>query len=202
MSEEKREGGQLGEGQAESGVEARGEARGQSHAQPHAPTHAEAPAPIRGEELRRRLRDLLSVYVIVNASTPLELVEKLLDAGVGTIQLREKELPPADQVPIAKKLQALCQEKGALFVVNDFVDVALAANADGVHVGQEDETAASARRRLGSENIIGVSARTPDRLSNPQRTARTTSASVQFTPARRKWSGRLGDRNSSPALGR
>lgn len=114
------------------------------------------------DDLRRRLRDLLSVYVIVNASTPLEVVEELLTAGVGTIQLREKRLDPPDQVPVAKKLQALCRAKGALFVVNDFVDVALAAGADGVHVGQQDEAAASARRRLGPDRIIGVSAHLPE----------------------------------------
>lgn len=114
------------------------------------------------DDLRRRLRDVLSVYVIVSASTPLALVDELLAAGVGTIQLREKRLAPPEQVPIAKKLQALCRQKGALFVVNDFVDVAVAAGADGVHVGQEDEAAASARRRLGPQRIVGVSTHSPE----------------------------------------
>ena len=95
-------------------------------------------------------------------STPLELVERLLETGVGTIQLREKILPPREQVPIAKELQALCREKGALFVVNDFVDVALDSGADGVHVGQQDEAATEARRRMGPDKIIGVSAGLPD----------------------------------------
>lgn len=113
-------------------------------------------------QLRRRLPDLLSVYVIVNASTPLDVVEQLLAAGVGTIQLREKSLAPAKQIPIAKELQALCQERGALLVVNDFVDVVLASGADGVHVGQQDEAAATARRRLGPDKIIGVSTGFPD----------------------------------------
>lgn len=117
---------------------------------------------MRSEDLRGRLRDLLSVYVIVNAKTPLEMVERLLDAGVGTIQLREKHLPPKEQVPVARDLQALCQKKGALFVVNDFVDVALEAGADGVHVGQQDEAATSARLRLGPHKIIGVSAGLPE----------------------------------------
>ena len=117
---------------------------------------------LRAAQLRQSLAKLLSLYVIVNASTPLDLVERLLDAGVGTIQLREKQLPPGDQVPIAKRLQALCEEKGALFVVNDFVDVALAAGADGVHVGQQDESVVSARRRLGPNRIVGVSVGSPE----------------------------------------
>lgn len=174
MLEEKRGGGREAQpnpqpqAQACTGswAQSRSQSRVQSGAQlrvsAHAPSDVQAPEATRGEALRRRLRDLLSVYVIVNASTPLELVEQLLDAGVGTIQLREKELPPPEQAPVAKELQALCQEKGALFVVNDFVDVALDSGADGVHVGQEDEAAASARRRLGPEKIIGVSARTPE----------------------------------------
>ena len=65
-------------------------------------------------------------------------------------------------MPVARDLQALCQKKGALFVVNDFVDVALEAGADGVHVGQQDEAATSARLRLGPHKIIGVSAGLPE----------------------------------------
>src|SRR5690606_6618970 len=72
-----------------------------------------------------------------------------------------KALAPVDQVSAAQRLQGLCQKKGALFVVNDFVDVALASGADGVHVGQQDEAAGAARRRLGPERIIGVSAGSP-----------------------------------------
>lgn len=116
----------------------------------------------RGEQLRGQLSHLLSVYVLVNASTPLDLVERLLKAGVGTIQLREKRLPPDDQVSIACQLQALCKAHGALFVVNDYVDVALAADADGVHVGQQDESASMARQKLGPEKILGVSASFPE----------------------------------------
>lgn len=123
---------------------------------------AESRSESRVEYLRRRLRSLLSLYVIVNASTPLDLVEQLLEVGVGAIQLREKRLPPQEQVPVARRLQALCAKKGALFVVNDFVDVALASGADGVHVGQGDEAAASARRRLGPDRILGVSTGSPE----------------------------------------
>lgn len=162
MSDEMRAPGPSGGSPAECQSEGRAERRSGDGAASESGDPAASRPETRGEELRRRLRDLLSVYVIVNASTPLDLIEQLLDAGVGTIQLREKELPPPDQVPIAKKLQALCQEKGALFVVNDFVDVALEAGADGVHVGQEDEAAASARQRLGPDKIIGVSAGIPE----------------------------------------
>jgi thiamine-phosphate pyrophosphorylase len=60
-------------------------------------------------------------------------------------------------LPQARAIQALCRSRGALFIVNDRVDLALAADADGAHVGQEDVPAASARRLLGPRRLLGVS---------------------------------------------
>lgn len=110
---------------------------------------------------KRRLEEQLALYLIVDAKTPLHLVEKLLDAGVGTIQLREKTLSPGLQVPVARQLLRLCRAKGALFLVNDHVDVALAVGADGVHIGQDDMPVSEARLLLGPDAVIGATARTP-----------------------------------------
>lgn len=106
------------------------------------------------------LEQRLALYVIVDGKTPLDLVERLLDAGVGSIQLRDKQISAGEQVHIARQLQRICRAKGALFFVNDHVDVALAMGADGVHIGQDDMPLKEARLLLGPHALIGVTAKT------------------------------------------
>ncbi len=84
----------------------------------------------------------------------------LLDAGARIIQYREKELGVRAMIEQAKKVKELCRSYGAIFIVDDRVDVAYAVDADGVHLGQEDFPADVARKMLG-DAIIGVSASTP-----------------------------------------
>lgn len=81
-----------------------------------------------------------------------------IDGGAGIVQLREKHLDHDAFLKEAKRFVALCREKGALSIINDDVDIALAADADGVHVGQEDLAAGRAREVLGPDKIVGVSA--------------------------------------------
>ncbi|HYF93733.1 MAG TPA: hydroxyethylthiazole kinase [Symbiobacteriaceae bacterium] len=101
------------------------------------------------------LADRLSVYVIVSGKTPLTVLEQVLQSGVGTIQFREKTLPYREQVPIARAMRNLCDRYGALFLINDRVDLALAVGAGGVHLGQDDLPIEEARRLLGPDAIIG-----------------------------------------------
>jgi len=82
-------------------------------------------------------------------------VERALDAGCTVIQYREKEKCTRDMVSEAGRIRGLCAGR-ALFLVNDRVDVALAAGADGVHLGQDDMPFELARRILGPERIIGL----------------------------------------------
>ncbi len=89
-----------------------------------------------------------------------EQVEAALKGGVTCVQLREKELDSAAFLAEAKEIQGLCRSYGVPFLINDNVEIALACGADGVHLGQKDMDAADARKRLGKEMIIGVSART------------------------------------------
>lgn len=103
------------------------------------------------------LSERLACYVIVSGTTPLEVVEAVLEAGVKSIQFREKHLPVRDQVAPAARMRELCRQAGALFLVNDRVDLAQAVEADGVHLGQEDLPAAAARRMLGPDAVIGIS---------------------------------------------
>ena len=85
------------------------------------------------------------------------IAEAALAGGADMIQLRDKTGSLRDLLPQARAIQALCRSRGALFIVNDRVDLALAADADGAHVGQEDLPAASARRLLGPRRLMGVS---------------------------------------------
>ncbi|HEX2037322.1 MAG TPA: thiamine phosphate synthase [Chloroflexota bacterium] len=111
------------------------------------------------------LRDSLRLYLL--ADTGLVPPGRLPDAvaaairgGVTLVQLRAKQATTLEQVKLARELLAVCHDAGLPFLVNDRVDVALAAGADGVHVGhigQEDMEPADARRLLGPTAIVGVS---------------------------------------------
>jgi thiamine-phosphate pyrophosphorylase len=73
------------------------------------------------------------------------------------VQLREKERPSGTLLPLAERLRARCREAGVAFIVNDRVDLALALDADGVHLGQEDLPPRLARPLLRAGMILGVS---------------------------------------------
>jgi thiamine-phosphate pyrophosphorylase len=83
-----------------------------------------------------------------------------LDGGATVIQLRDKSASTRKLIEEGRELRALTQAKGALLIVNDRIDVALAVNADGAHVGQDDMPVALARRLLGAHRLLGVSAAT------------------------------------------
>lgn len=89
-----------------------------------------------------------------------EQVEAALKGGVTCVQLREKELDETAFLQEAKDICALCRRYGVPFIVNDNVDVAIACQADGIHVGQEDMTAGEVRRRVGDAMLLGVSVHT------------------------------------------
>lgn len=96
----------------------------------------------------------------LNGRTLFSVVKESLDGGVTFLQLREKELDEAHFLEEAKELQKLCREYQIPFIINDNVDIAIAMNADGVHVGQSDMEAGDVRAKLGPDKIIGVSAQT------------------------------------------
>ena len=87
-----------------------------------------------------------------------EQVESALRGGATMVQLREKQLDAEGILREARELAHLCKQYGVPFILNDNVDLALACGADGVHVGQDDLAAAEARRKLGPDKIVGVSA--------------------------------------------
>jgi thiamine-phosphate pyrophosphorylase len=114
-------------------------------------------------ETKPRLLDFTDValYAITPESSDKEFLltstEKLLKGGVDAVQLRNRSLTDRDLLDLGKKLKALCVEHGALFLVNNRVDVALATDADGLHLGHEDLPVSFARGLLGHRKIIGMS---------------------------------------------
>ncbi len=94
---------------------------------------------------------------------PAALLRDAIEGGVTCFQFREKgagALTGGAKLALAKTLQAVCQEHAIPFIVNDDVDLAIAARADGIHVGQDDESAAAIRALIGPSAIVGVSAHT------------------------------------------
>ncbi len=89
-----------------------------------------------------------------------DVVRAALRGGVTAVQLREKECATRDFVELARALKAILRPAGVPLVVNDRVDVALAAGADGVHIGQSDMAYGDARRLLGPDAIVGLSVET------------------------------------------
>lgn len=124
---------------------------------------------------RARRRELLrraGVYLVTEESLSAgrrseEIVEAALGAGVRVVQVREKEGSARRALEIALAVRRLTRRFGALLIVNDRIDIALAAEADGVHLGQEDLPLADARRLLGEAALIGLSITEAAQLTAP-----------------------------------
>lgn len=95
-------------------------------------------------------------HLVAEALLP-EVVAAAVRGGARIIRYREKQAPTRRMVTVARTLCEVCRRLGALFVVNDRLDVALAVAADGVHVGREDMPVALARSLLGPDKLLGVS---------------------------------------------
>jgi thiamine-phosphate pyrophosphorylase len=91
----------------------------------------------------------------------MEVASAAARGGADIVQLRHKSMPRGELLELAKRLRADLQ--GVLFVINDYVDIALLSEADGVHLGPDDLSVASARRVAGDRLLIGASASTPER---------------------------------------
>jgi len=107
----------------------------------------------------------LRVYVVTSSvfrgRSHLDVASAAIEGGATAVQLRAPELAGYEAYVLARELVARCRIAGVRFVVNDLADVAVAARADGVHVGQDD-VPARAREALGAERVLGVSVATPD----------------------------------------
>lgn len=85
-------------------------------------------------------------------------VEAAVRGGVEIVQLREKRTPREELIPLAEELKDVCDRAGALFTVNDDVELARRVGAGGVHLGEDDDPTSRARRVLGPDVVVGRSA--------------------------------------------
>ena len=118
-------------------------------------------------------REQLRVYAVTDRTwlgdeTLYEQVEKALKGGATLVQLREKTLPEAEVEKEAVELLKLCHRYQVPFIIDDDVELAARVGADGVHIGQSDMELAHAREILGTDRIIGVTAKTVEQAKKAE----------------------------------
>ena len=123
----------------------------------HLPFYAASATRGRGFD-RRALR----LYLVTSEELTLEKLDEALEAGVTMVQMRDKDQSTRALIEKARAMKAVCDKRSVPFIVNDRVDVAVAVDADGVHVGQDDMSCIEARQILGPSKWIGVSCRTAE----------------------------------------
>jgi thiamine-phosphate pyrophosphorylase len=116
--------------------------------------------------LQKRNQLLAANLYLVTSPEPnlIAVVESALKGGLKLLQYRDKDADNATRYDNARQIKQLCQKYNAIFIVNDHIDVAIAADADGVHLGQQDFPMEVARRLLGPDKIVGRSTTNPQEL--------------------------------------
>jgi thiamine-phosphate pyrophosphorylase len=114
-----------------------------------------------------KLKRLSGLYVIVDTQALLkgrhiDVAKAAIAGGARVIQLRDKTSTKKELLPIAEQLKELCAEHNVLFIINDHLDLLLAVDADGLHLGQDDLPIKTTRRLLPVDKILGISTRTVD----------------------------------------
>lgn len=114
---------------------------------------------------REKLVHISGLYVIIDTEmlkgrNHVEIADQAIRGGARTIQLRDKVQSKGKVLALARELQVLCTEKDTLFIMNDYADIAMAADADGLHLGQDDLPIEAARKLLPLGKILGCSTTT------------------------------------------
>ena len=109
-------------------------------------------------------KGISGLYVIIDAETlegrsEVEVAKQAIAGGATIIQLRDKQRNKRELIPVAEELRQICAQAKKLFIINDYPDLALLVNADGVHLGQDDIPVSSARKLLSPDKIVGCSVR-------------------------------------------
>ena len=122
--------------------------------------------------LRKSALEKARLYVIVGSSNPgkrLEtLVEQAIRGGAGIIQLRCKESSPENLLGQAKRLREVTRSSNALFIINDYPEIAVSSDADGVHIGQDDMSIEEARKIVGPDRLVGQSTHSKEQALKAQ----------------------------------
>lgn len=114
--------------------------------------------------INKTLKEQLLLYAVTDRTwlkdteTLAQKVEQAILGGVTMVQLREKDLNKESFLEEAKSINTVCDRYQVPFLINDHVDIAKEVNASGVHLGQDDVTLPEARKILGEDKIIGISA--------------------------------------------
>jgi len=119
---------------------------------------------------RDKARRISGLYAIIDSDSlggrsHAELAAEVIRGGARVIQLRDKSSPGKKLLAIARQVKKICAESDVLFIMNDHLDLALAADADGLHLGQDDLPIAEARRLLPIDKILGCSTHTPEQAT-------------------------------------
>ena len=114
-----------------------------------------------------KTKHIAGLYVIIDTRalkgrTHLEVASQVISGGAKIIQLRDKLLNKKELLAIAQQLRKICAENNVLFIINDYLDITLAADADGLHLGQNDLPIKVARQLLPIDKILGGSVTTAD----------------------------------------
>jgi len=109
-----------------------------------------------------KIKHISGLYAIIDTQalkgrSHTEVASQIIRGGARIIQLRDKPTGKKELLPIAQQLKKLCTEHNVLFIVNDYLDLALAADADGLHLGQDDLPTQVARKLLPIDKILGYS---------------------------------------------
>jgi len=112
-----------------------------------------------------KIKRLTGLYVILDRQilagrNEPEVAKQVIQGGVKVIQLRDKQGSKAELLPIAQKIKALCSKSDTLFIINDYLDLVLAVDADGLHIGQRDLPLPIIRRELPVDKVVGCSVNT------------------------------------------
>ena len=113
---------------------------------------------------RRQRLDGSLLYLVCDAQ-PDRFLHAVLSAGVDLVQLRMKEAGDDEITRTGERFRRVCAEHGALLILNDRPDLAVAIRADGVHVGQDDMTVAAARATVGRDLLVGLSTHSPSQVN-------------------------------------
>jgi len=122
---------------------------------------------------RDKIERISGLYVILDRQflagrDELDIAGQIIEGGARVIQLRDKQSTKRELLLVAQKLKELCSQAGVLFIINDYLDLAMAVDADGLHIGQGDLPLPVIRRELPIDKIVGCSVTTLSQATKAQ----------------------------------